>query len=303
MKQTQAYRAQVELLLQILPEVSKEKSFALFGGTAINLFVQNMPRLSVDIDLLYIPIESRPQTLENISSSLKRIKNNIEKKYQDIKAKHHKEVAKLIVSLHGASIKVEFNLVQRGLLGKANVLALSDKVQEDFDMFCEMTVVSIGQLYGGKICAALDRQHPRDLFDVKQLLNGGGIDKNIKEGFLLNLISTGRPADEILKPNLLDQRSTLEKQFSGMSLENFSYDDFQKIRDELIIQVNQLLNDTDKAFLLSVYNLTPNWQIYDFSKYLSVKWKIHNLTQLKETNYKKFQKINNNLEKALNSSK
>lgn len=303
MKQTQAYRAQVELLLQILPEVSKEKCFALFGGTAINLFVQNMPRLSVDIDLLYIPIESRAQTLENISNALKRIKNNIETKYQDIKVMHHKEVAKLLVSLHGASIKVEVNLVQRGLLGKANVLALSDKVQEDFDMFCEMTVVSIGQLYGGKICAALDRQHPRDLFDIKHLLNGAGIDKNIKESFLLNLISTGRPADEILKPNLLDQRSTLEKQFSGMSLENFSYDDFQKIRDELIIQVNQLLNDTDKAFLLSVYNLTPIWQTYDFSKYPSVKWKIYNLTQLKETNYIKFKKINNNLEKALNSSK
>lgn len=303
MKQTQAYREQVELLLQILPEVSKEQCFALYGGTAINLFVQNMPRLSVDIDLLYIPIESRLQTLEKISTSLIRIKNNIEEKHKDFKVKHHKEVAKLLVSLHGASIKVEVNLVQRGLLGKATLLALSEKVQEDFDLFCEMTVVSIGQLYGGKICAALDRQHPRDLFDVKHLLAGAGIDKYIKEGFLLNLISTGRPAYELLNPNLLDQRSTLEKQFSGMSHEDFSYDDFQKTRDELIIEVNQLLNDTDKEFLLSVYNLTPNWQIHDFSKYPSVQWKIHNLNQLKETNNIKFEKIYKTLEKTLESSK
>lgn len=301
MKQTQAYRAQVELLLQILPEVSKEKCFALFGGTAINLFVQNMPRLSVDIDLLYIPIESRSQTLENISSSLKQIKNNIEKKYQDIKVKHHKDMAKLLVSLHGASIKVEVNLVQRGLLDKSTVLALSDKVQEDFDMFCEMTVVSIGQLYGGKICAALDRQHPRDFFDVKQLFTGVGIDRSIKEGFLLNLISTVRPAYELLNPNLLDQRSTLENQFARMSFEAFSYADFEKTREELINQVNALLTYSDKEFLLSGYSLSPKWELYDFSKYPSVMWKIHNLTQLKDTNHRKFKDVYNTLEKTLAS--
>lgn len=62
----QKYKRQVNLLLKVLPEVSKESNVALHGGTAINLFVRNMPRLSVDIDLTYIPIESRKISLEKI---------------------------------------------------------------------------------------------------------------------------------------------------------------------------------------------------------------------------------------------
>lgn len=48
------YRRQVQLLVRVLPLVDTEKCFALKGGTAINLFYRALPRLSVDIDLLYI---------------------------------------------------------------------------------------------------------------------------------------------------------------------------------------------------------------------------------------------------------
>lgn len=51
------YKDQVKLLLDVLPLVSKGQCFALHGGTAINLFIRNMPRLSVDIDITYLPIE------------------------------------------------------------------------------------------------------------------------------------------------------------------------------------------------------------------------------------------------------
>ena len=44
------YAKQVMLLLEILPDVAEEKNFALHGGTAINLFHLNMPRVSVDRD-------------------------------------------------------------------------------------------------------------------------------------------------------------------------------------------------------------------------------------------------------------
>ena len=70
----QKYKRQVNLLLKVLPEVAKENDFALHGGTAINLFVRNMPRLSVDIDLTYIPIESRQVSLEKIYQTLEQIK-------------------------------------------------------------------------------------------------------------------------------------------------------------------------------------------------------------------------------------
>ena len=50
------YYAQVRLLVRELPVVAKETCFALKGGTALNLFVRDMPRLSVDIDLAYVPL-------------------------------------------------------------------------------------------------------------------------------------------------------------------------------------------------------------------------------------------------------
>lgn len=55
----ESYRRQVSLLIKIVPLVAKETVFALKGGTAINLFLRNMPRLSVDIDLTYLPVKDR----------------------------------------------------------------------------------------------------------------------------------------------------------------------------------------------------------------------------------------------------
>lgn len=64
------YRKQVQLLVRVLPLVDTEKCFALKGGTAINLFYRILPRLSVDIDLLYIPMDDRETALINIKAAL-----------------------------------------------------------------------------------------------------------------------------------------------------------------------------------------------------------------------------------------
>ena len=64
------YYNQAELLLRILPLIYRQREFALKGGTAINFFFRNLPRLSVDIDLVYLPIEDRATTLQNISNLL-----------------------------------------------------------------------------------------------------------------------------------------------------------------------------------------------------------------------------------------
>jgi hypothetical protein len=71
------YKKQVSLLLNVLPEVAKEKDFALHGGTAINLFVRDMPRLSVDIDLTYLPVDERTTSLTTIAEALRRIQMNL----------------------------------------------------------------------------------------------------------------------------------------------------------------------------------------------------------------------------------
>ena len=149
------------------------------------------------------------------------------------------------------------------------------------------------------VCAALDRHHPRDVFDTKYLLENEGFNDNIKKGFLLLLLSSNRPINEMLNPNLIDQRQTLIHQFNGMSLEEFTYQDFEKTRHALIKVINQRLTSYDKQFLLAFSKLKPDWSVYDFKKFPAVKWKLQNLTKLKENNKEKFNKLNTSLSEIL----
>lgn len=294
------YRQQVSLLLSVLPEVAKEKCFALHGGTAINLFVRDMPRLSVDIDLTYIPIEDRDTSLKNIADALQRIKSNIEKVIPSVKIAPRLEAGKLQVSAKGVDVKIEVNLVNRGALEESKDMELCQKAQTTFEAFCVMPVISHGQLFGGKIVAALDRQHPRDLFDVKYLLEKEGFTDEIKQGFLLCLLCSDRPINEVIKPNFQDQRSAFSNQFAGMTDEQFTYEEYEKTRERLVTTVNECLTDKDKEFLLSVKNVTPDWSIYDFQRFPSINWKLQNLKKLKENNPEKHKEQNERLKEKLN---
>jgi len=286
-------------LLNVLPEVAKEKCFALHGGTAINLFVRDMPRLSVDIDLTYLPIEDRSTSITQIEKALERVKANIEKVIPNVRVIHRKDAAKLQISANGVDVKMEVNLVNRGTLSNPIEMPLCAKAQNDFESFCVIPVVPVGQLFGGKICAALDRQHPRDLFDVKYLLQNEGFSEQVKEGFLLCLLCSDRPINEIISPNFQDQRSALENQFSGMTDEEFGYEEYKSIREILVTTIHENLTDRDKTFLLSVKNLTPDWSIYDFKRFPAISWKLHNLQKLKDKNPNKHQSHYETLEKKL----
>jgi len=261
------YKEQVRLLLDVLPQVAKEECFALHGGTAINLFVRDMPRLSVDIDLTYLPIEDRPTTLKNISAALVRIKNRIEQALLNIQIQHKEDIGKLLVAQQRTDIKLEVNLVGRGTIQTPKQMMLCDAAQEVYDLSAIINVVPIGQLYGGKICAALDRQHPRDLFDVKRLLENEGFSDDVRQGFLFCLLGSDRPINEVITPNFQDHRKAMENQFTGMSAEEFSYEDFEATREKLVKVVHAGLTDQDKEFLLSVKNVTPDWSIYDFERF------------------------------------
>jgi predicted nucleotidyltransferase component of viral defense system len=294
------YRQQVSLLLSVLPEVAKEKSFALHGGTAINLFIRDMPRLSVDIDLTYLPIEERETSLRNIADALERIKANIEKVIPGVRITPRLDAGKLQVSSSGIDIKVEVNLVNRGTLAEPQNMPLCEKAQTTFEAFCVMPVVPSGQLFGGKIVAALDRQHPRDLFDVKYLLNEEGFTEEVKKGFLFCLLCSDRPINEVIKPNFQDQRSAHANQFAGMSDEAFSYEEFEETRERLVEAVNTALTENDKAFLLSVNEVNPDWNIYDFQRFPSINWKLQHLQKLKTNNPKKHSEQLERLKEKLN---
>ncbi len=293
------YKHQVSLLLQVLPEVAKESVFALHGGTAINLFIRDMPRLSVDIDLTYLPIEDRKTFLKNSIDALHHIKMKLEKILPKTKILLKKEILKLQITTPKAQIKIEVNQINRGIIDETVTLPLCEKAQEEFDVFCAVPVVPLGQLYGGKICAALDRQHPRDLFDVKYLLQNEGFTNEIKKGFLLCLLSSNRPLNEMLNPNFIDQKKTLINQFKGMSSEPFTYEDFETSRVELINMMHQNLTGKDKEFILGFITGTPDWSIYDFDRFPAVQWKLQNLIKLKNNNPSKHAGFVASLKKAL----
>ncbi|WP_114450919.1 MULTISPECIES: hypothetical protein [Pseudidiomarina] len=132
------------------------------------------------------------------------------------------------------------------------------------------------------MCAALDRQHPRDLFDTKLLLENIGFTDEIKRSFIFALISSNRPTHEMLVPNILDQRAAFENQFEGMSNVVFTYADFEATRVKLIETVTRSLNEADKQFLLSFNGLEPDWSIHDYRQFPSVKWKLMNLAKFKK---------------------
>lgn len=293
----QSYLNQADLLLQVIPHIAKEKALALNGGTAINLFLREMPRLSVDIDLTYLPFDNREIALKNISESLGRIRKRIMKSIPDTTVNKHAlegNDVKLLVQSQKAQIKIEVNTITRGHLYPTRLLQVNETVQDRFRKFAAIQVISDAELFGGKICAALDRQHPRDLFDVYLLFKESGYNEDVKNGFIEALVSHMRTMKEVLQPHLLDQRSAFEKQFQGMSDITFTYEDFETTREQLIETVNSSLTDVDRSFLLSFKQGNPDWDrfpIPGLSEMPAVQWKLRNIQSLIKANSGKHKEL------------
>lgn len=193
------YHRQVALLIRVMPLIFKIKDFAVHGGTAINLFHRNLPRYSVDIDVTYIPLEDRETSLKNINSHLSSLKTAIEKAVPGIRVTHKPDVWKLQCAKDGTTIKIEVNGTKRGIIGNIEKIQLCEKAKQEFGMTCYANIVSWGQLFGGKIAAALSRQHPRDLFDCRGITPEDF--QAVKDGFMLCLLGSDKPIIESLQPN------------------------------------------------------------------------------------------------------
>jgi predicted nucleotidyltransferase component of viral defense system len=286
MKASKFY-SQVKLLLDVLPFVAKEKCFALKGGTAINLFVRDFPRLSVDIDLTYLGNEERETALQLTEESLHRIKADLEsrQKFKVSASSRDSQTTdiKLFVRNDSAQIKIEANPVTRGTLHGVSVRSLTEKAVEEFEVEVEMQVSSLPDLYGGKIAAALDRQHPRDLFDIKLLFENEGLTSEIKEGFITYLLCHKRPPNEIICPTFLDQKRVFETEFVGMSQVAFSYPDFEKTRLQLVEKIKNSLTANDIDFLFSFFNGKPDWELFtapQAQQLPAIKWKLLNIEKM-----------------------
>src|SRR5262249_25180450 len=142
-------------------------------------------------------------------------------------------ITKLIVRADGVQTKIEVTPVLRGCVYPPQSQTVSPRVEAEFG-FAETQVVSFADLYAGKIVAALDRQHPRDLFDARDLLANEGIDDDLRRAFIVYLLSHNRPFAEVLAPTRLDITAEFERGFRGMTNDPVTVEALVQAREELI---------------------------------------------------------------------
>jgi predicted nucleotidyltransferase component of viral defense system len=280
------YESQVRLLLQILPFLSKAEEFALKGGTAINFIIRDLPRLSVDIDLTYLPVKGRKESLKEITQGMQRIADEIKQHLAHLRVSSQTgggTLSKLFIQDGDAQVKLEVNTVLRGAIFGPEHMELSSRLQQDYEMFVSVQTLRFEDLYGGKLCAALDRQHPRDLFDVRLLLSNEGITDGVRKAFLGYLISHSRPISELLHPNVKPIDRLYSQEFAGMSREGDLLEELKELQSSLAGRILQDLTPDEKEFLMSFKRGTPEWDLMGLpmlKELPAVKWKLLNISRM-----------------------
>ena len=291
---TPQYLNMARLLVRVAPIVFHDDTFALKGGTAINLFVRDMPRLSVDLDLVYRNYQlDRNAAIEHITASLQASATRLRSLGYSIHAPTTNDghETKLLIKQSGIEVKVEANYVLRGTAAPIQHLALRPRASESLMANVRLPIVSEEDLYGGKLVAAMDRQHPRDLFDVMELLEHDGITAGVRQAFVIYLASHGRPVHEVLFPALKDISYDFTHGFQGMTERAVTLDELEKARARMIAVLHSELGENERSFLLSLVRNEPQWQLLNVPharELPALKWKLQNLAKLQQANPARF---------------
>lgn len=288
-----AYVEQVQLLVRVLPIVAEETVFALKGGTAINLFYRDLPRLSVDIDLAYLPVKGRAESLAEIDDAMERIAAGIQRRVKGAQVERISggggAATRILARLGRAGIKIETSPVTRGVVHEPEIREVREVVQDQFG-YAEIQVVSFADLFGGKLHAAVDRQHPRDLFDVKLLYESEGLTNELFRTFLVYVAGSNRPLHELLDPHPIDLDKPYLREFSGMTRERVDLEELVATRKRLRDDIRARLDVEAAKFLLSLHDAQPDFSVIGLpqsAELPAVRWKLQNLERLIEENPEK----------------
>lgn len=301
------YLDTVRLLIDVAPFVFPADCFALKGGTAINLFLRDMPRLSIDIDLVFTNLEQpdRSAALAVIERKLGEIAERLERmlgvKVRPTTSGSEHE-SKLFISRGPVLLKVEVNHVFRGAVYPLVTGSLSAQAQIRYSRALSIPMLDPDELYASKLAAALDRQHPRDLFDVMLLLEEGGITPRIRRAFTVYLAGHNRPMQELLSPRPKDIRREFASDFAGMTSNEVTVEQLESVREVLFQELPASLDEAERRFLLSVKRIEPEWEILGLpgiERLPAIQWKLLNLSRLKKSNPKKYAKAFADLERNL----
>jgi predicted nucleotidyltransferase component of viral defense system len=282
----QTYLDTARLLTQVAPLIFADSTFALKGGTAINLFIRDMPRLSVDLDLVFTDHSlPRDEALARINEAIRQSAERLKTRgfQTHVLATVDAGETKRLVRRAGIEVKVEVNFVMRGTVYPVRTMAMTPMARDTLLADLEIPVVSLEDVYGGKLVAAMDRQHPRDLFDVMQLFAHEGITAGIRRAFVVYLASHNRPVHEVLFPSLRDVSQEYERNFKGMTTEPVELAALLAARERMVQQLQGGLDTDERRFLLSLVAGRPEWPLLGIAhaEHLpGLRWKLHNLAQL-----------------------
>jgi predicted nucleotidyltransferase component of viral defense system len=286
----EAYVRTVRLLLDVLPAVFTNPDFAMKGGTALNLFVQDMPRLSVDIDVVFTPHDaSRDVALAAIGVELVAVADRARRMGHRVLAPKTSEghEAKLFIQAEGVEVKVEVNHVFRGTVLPTVTRTLVPAARQRFSASVDVPVLSSAELYGSKLVAALDRQHPRDLFDVKLMLETGyRWDEATLDCFVVYLAGHNRPMHEVLFPNLKPMAAIFENEFEGMTVRPVEVAELEQARENIVHGLPNALLPRQRDFLLSMARAAPDWTLLPYAhldRLPALQWKLLNLQKLRRS--------------------
>jgi predicted nucleotidyltransferase component of viral defense system len=290
----QIYLDTARLLTRIAPLVLVDDTFALKGGTAINLFVRDMPRLSVDLDLVFPDhTVAREEALRRINEAVRQSVSRLKKQgfQTHAPASADSGETKLLVRRGQIEIKIEVNFVMRGTIHPVRMASLTPNSRETLQTDLEIPVVSAEDMYGGKLVAAMDRQHPRDLFDILQLFAHEGITDGIRRAFVVYLAGHNRPVHEVLFPSPRDVRHEFEYTFEGMTVKPVELKALLAARERMTSELQQNLSADERRFLLSLVAAEPEWSLLGVphaDQLPALRWKLQNLEKLRKANSRKF---------------
>lgn len=281
------YTDRVRLLVEILPALAREPNFALKGGTAINLFEHDLPRLSVDIDLAWLPVHDYAEDARLIAEAFGRLADALRARPLQLQVQSSAgegagTVTRLVASRGRARVQIETTPVMRGAVHPVRSMVVRPRVEEAFG-FASMQVLDFADLYAGKLAAALSRQHPRDLFDVGLLLEDERANQLLWRTFLVYLTCSPKPAWEMLAPRApADFAATFEAHFNGMTADPISAAALLASRERLLALVAGWLDEPSCSFLRSVEDERPDFGLLGIphaSELPAVRRKLHNLAQ------------------------
>ncbi|MDP9090158.1 MAG: nucleotidyl transferase AbiEii/AbiGii toxin family protein [Pseudomonadota bacterium] len=289
------YLETARLLIQVAPLVFVDDQFGLKGGTAINLFLRDMPRLSVDLDLVFTDHTiGRNEAIARINAAVRDAADRLRARRLEVyvPGAGSDGETKLMVRSGAAEVKVEINTVMRGTVHRVRRVNLTPLARDTLLADIEIPVLASEDVYGGKLVAALDRQHPRDLFDVMELFKHEGITPGIRRAFVVYLASHNRPVHEVLFPELRDIQMDYERNFIGMTSQPTELAELLETRDRMINELHAGLDANERRFLLSLVTAQPEWELLGIphvSELPAVRWKLQNLARLQRERAEQFE--------------